>query len=100
MESACDLASWGILDKYSAFVPSHTSLNFVTTMSTWYQGKNLTTLRSNTEAILTAGFEPDAVHLGVSNQVRKTPFQPFLEPFLFYQLKTIDLPRQARDKHI
>ena len=26
------------------------------------------------EAILTAGFEPGAVHLGVSNQVRKPPF--------------------------
>ena len=32
MEAACDLASWGILDKYSAFVPAQ--LDFVTTMST------------------------------------------------------------------
>ena len=70
MESACDLASWGILNKYSAYSPAHTLMDFVTTMSSWYQGDNITTLRQNTEQILAAGFEPGAVHLGVSNQCK------------------------------
>jgi hypothetical protein len=70
MESSCDLASWGILDKYSAFAPTHTALDSVTTMSSWYQGQNLTALRQSTEQILAAGFSPGAVHLGVSNQCK------------------------------
>ena len=73
MESACDLASWGILDKYSAFAPTHTALDFVTTMESWYRGQNISALRQDTEEILAAGFSPGAVHLGVSNQCKDPP---------------------------
>ena len=71
MEAGADLASWGILNMYSEY--SKADLGFVTTMSTWYQGRNLTQLRANTESLLAGlkGAPPtDAVHLGISNQCK------------------------------
>jgi hypothetical protein len=68
MQASADLASWGILDKYSTYAAA--SLDSVTTMSTWYQGRNLTALRENTEALLRGGFAPAAVHLGLSTQCK------------------------------
>lgn len=73
MEAACDLASWGILNKWSAYAKA--GLDFVTTMSSWYQGKDLSVLRANTEAMLSAGFEPAKVHLGISNQCPQPKYQ-------------------------
>ena len=100
MEAACDLASWGILDKcvllrrlqstaicpvilcqctnqlwsrYSAFVPAQ--LDFVTTMSTWYQGENMTKIEAHTQEIVSSGFAAAQVHLGISNQC-EAPLPP------------------------
>lgn len=70
----CDLAGWGILDRWSAFAA--TPVDFVTTMSPWYQGfgGNITELKQKTEVMIAPGaFPPHRVHLGLSNQCQRKP---------------------------
>jgi hypothetical protein len=69
--ASCDLASWGILDKYSTFCGK---LSSVTTMSTWYQGNNLTLLEEDTLQIVAAGCAASTVHVGISDQCKQPKY--------------------------
>jgi hypothetical protein len=70
--ATCDLASWGILDKYDVFCGK---LSSVTTMSAWYQGNDLTLLEEETMQIVNAGCAASTVHVGISDQC-KAPKYP------------------------
>jgi hypothetical protein len=43
-------------------------MDSMTTMSTWYQGANLTDLEVKTNSIIQAGCAPQKLHMGISDQ--------------------------------